>query len=141
MTAVRPRAQRIGDNFALGLTFTRECALVELIGEIDVIAVDGLRKLMDSLHNLDLTIHVDMSAVSFIDSTGLTPIVEACQRRRQAQLSALEIGPCSPSARLLLDVSGLAGTPHLDLQAWDQFWREHHRSGDPAPSSRRQSVW
>ena len=124
MTSLMSRAQRTSATYTLGLTFTRDGARVEIGGDIDLLAADDLAKLMESLNWLDLTIHVDLAAVTFIDSTGLTPIVEAAQRRQQHRLPTVTVDQCSHVARRLLQVTRLGGNPHLDLAGWEAFWSQ-----------------
>jgi anti-anti-sigma factor len=106
----------------LGLTIGREAVLVHLAGDVDVAASADLSRLMVSLDLLAyLPIDVDLSAVTFLDSSGVTPLVDATLRRRDRQLPTVRIGRCSTAARFFLDVSGLDGRPHLDLTAWQRL--------------------
>jgi anti-anti-sigma factor len=106
----------------LGLTLGRDAAQVRLAGDVDLAALADLSRLMVSLDLLAyLPVVVDLSEVTFLDSSGVRPLVEATLRRRRGQLPPVRIGRCSPAARYFLDASGLNGRPHLDLAAWDHL--------------------
>jgi anti-anti-sigma factor len=106
----------------LSVSIGRDAVQVSVAGDVDVAAVADLSRLMDSLDLLAyLPVDVDLSNVTFLDSSGIGPLVEAAVRRRDGQLSAVRIGRCSTAARYFLDVLGLNGRPHLDCAAWDQL--------------------
>jgi anti-anti-sigma factor len=106
----------------LGLTVGRDAARVRLAGDIDLAAAADLSRLMISLDLMAyVAVDVDLGEVTFLDSFGVRPLVEATRRRRRGHLSPLLIGKCGPAARYFLDVSGLQGRPHLDLSAWDRL--------------------
>jgi anti-anti-sigma factor len=108
----------------LGLTIGRDAARVHLAGDIDLAAADDLSRLMVSLDLMAyMAVDVDLGEVTFLDSSGVGPLVEATRRRRRDHLSPLLIGKCGRAARYFLDVSGLQGRPHLDLSAWDRLAR------------------
>jgi anti-sigma B factor antagonist len=105
----------------LGLTLGRHGASVRLTGEIDIVAAADVARLMDSLEAVDGEIHVDLSQVSFMDSSGLQLLIDVARRRqRQAQPPVL-IDRASRPVRRLLNVTGVGGDPTLDVDAWDQF--------------------
>ena len=105
----------------LGLSIGQAAAQVSVAGDVDLAALPDLSRLMESLDLLAyLPVDVDLSAVTFLDTSGVRPLVEATSRRRHRRLPTVRIGRCSPAARFFLDVSGLDGRPHLDLAAWDR---------------------
>jgi anti-anti-sigma factor len=108
-------------QYRLGLVLGRHRAQVDLSGEIDVSAEADLTRLLKSLDVLNVPVTVELAAVSFIDSYGIAPVVEASRRRLTKRLPPVYIGACSPPARRLLDVTGLGGHPHLDLARWDRL--------------------
>jgi anti-anti-sigma regulatory factor len=108
-------------GYALRLTIGRLHAQVHLEGAIDVAAAPDLSKLMNSLDRLvSMAVDIDLSAVTFLDTHGVRPLIDATRRRRRDQLPPVAISECSPRARWFLKVSGLDGQPHLDLAAWDR---------------------
>lgn len=106
--------------YQLGLTLSASQTLVTLTGDIDVAAAPDLGRLMASLDILTVPIHVDMSAVSFVDSSGLTPLIEAT-RRRTASRSPIFVGRRSRSVRRFLEIAGMASDPVLDVNGWDRL--------------------
>lgn len=104
------------------LTLGRATAHVRLAGEIDSASAADLTRLLASLDRLfSMTVEVDLAGVTFLDTAGVHPLIEATRRRESAALPALVIGECSRPARYLLDVAGLGGSPGLSVQAWDQL--------------------
>jgi anti-anti-sigma factor len=130
MSLVAPQA---GAAHALGLTIGRQSAQVRISGEIDLAAVADLTRLMESLDLLAyMSVDVDLGEVTFLDSSGVSPLVEASRRRQFAQLPPILIGLCSSSARCLLDVAELGGNPYLDVAAWDHANKpRRHLMGAP----------
>jgi anti-anti-sigma regulatory factor len=116
---------------SIGLSIGREAVHVHLSGDIDLASGQDLSRLMNSLDLLAyMTLDIDMSAVTLLDSDGIRPLVAATRRREQEHLPPVRIGDCSPMARSYLHVSGLEGRPRLDLQAWDRIGRSTtHRLG------------
>ena len=120
-----PRQAAVNDVasiFRLEVVIGRSTVNVELIGEIDLAAVPKLTTLLESLDGLHMTICIDMAAVTFIDCTGLLPIVDTARRRERQQLPPVKVGECSLIGRRLLLVTGLGAGPVLDLVGWETFW-------------------
>jgi anti-anti-sigma factor len=112
-------APQAAAGYALGLTIGRSSAQVRVDGEIDVAAAADLSRLMKSLDLLaHMAVEVDLRGVTFLDSFGVAPLVDATRRREQNQLPPVLIVERSSAARYYLDVAGLGGQPRLDLAAW-----------------------
>ena len=80
---------------------------VRLHGEIDVLNVDQVRVgLVEALEGRPSTIVVDLSALSFIDSTGLGAIIFGFQRARDQDVGFRLAHP-SRGVRQVLVLSGL----------------------------------
>lgn len=80
---------------------------VRLHGEVDVQNVDQVRGcLAEALEARPSTIIVDLTALSFIDSTGLGAIVFGFQRARDAGV-AFQLTRPSQGVRQILVLSGL----------------------------------
>lgn len=60
------------------------------------------------------TVELDLSAVTFMDSSGLAALIEAHQRLARDSRHLVVVDP-SPVVARVLSVSGVTG--HLDLQA------------------------
>ena len=78
-----------------------------------------------TLEGIDLmppmTLHVAMADVTFLDTSGVRPLVEASRRRRDHDWPPLLIVGISRPAKRLLTLSGLGEGPHLDVAGWDQL--------------------
>ena len=80
---------------------------LEVGGELDVGTVGPLRDHLDALIDNGIgAVHVDMSLVTFCDSTTLSVLVGAFTRLREAQRPMRVINP-SPSVVRVLQLSGL----------------------------------
>jgi anti-anti-sigma regulatory factor len=119
----------------LGLTIGRS-AQVRIAGDIGLEAVADLTRLTQSLDLLGyMSVDVDLSAVTFLDSSGIAPLVEVARRRRDAQLSPVLVGECSPPARFFLDAAQLDGRPYLDIDAWDRAVRDVEGPAQPGAAT------
>jgi anti-anti-sigma factor len=94
---------------------------VRLHGELDLAVADCLAELLASVHDVEAPVTVDLADVSFLDTSGIEPLVELARDRHDQLLPPVRIGACSPQARRVLDLTGLRGTPDLDVAAWDEL--------------------
>jgi anti-anti-sigma factor len=79
-------------------------ARVTVEGEIDIASADGLR---EALENIDATrIEVDLSMVSFMDTSGLNALL-AMSRRCEEAHRALAVVATSEQVGRLFEVSGV----------------------------------
>lgn len=86
-------------------TGTDRC-VVAIQGELDAFAVPEARAAIDGADGS--LVELDLTGVTFIDSSGLAMIVEARQAL-MAQGRRLVLGPRSPIVQRLLELSGVAG--------------------------------
>ena len=100
---------------------TRTAARIELGGEIDLSASRDLTRLLASLDSLQLVVEADLQEVTFLDTAGVEPLVEATRRRAESHAPPLRIAECSPAAQRLLGYAGIGGDPLLDVRAWDRL--------------------
>jgi anti-anti-sigma factor len=105
----------------IDLTLGRSRVLVELGGEIDLLAAPDLRQLLGSLHRLHSDVCLDLAAVSFMDTAGLEPLIEATRDRRDLKLPPLSLRNCSGPVLRLLDVVGIDSDTILDTDRWDRL--------------------
>ena len=105
----------------IDLTLASTHTQVRISGEVDCRACNDLRALMSSLPVVTTPIYVDLTGVTFLDSSGIDPLVQADRQRCQQGHSRLEIGDRSRQAQFFLDVAGLGGRPHLDVEAWTRL--------------------
>jgi anti-sigma B factor antagonist len=81
--------------------------LVRAAGELDVNTAPELREQLARLIAEDTRrIVVDLSDVSFVDSTALSVLVSALKRLRQAD-GDLELASPNPSVRRVFEITGL----------------------------------
>jgi anti-anti-sigma factor len=82
--------------------------LVTLFGELDTASAPVLRDCLAHLVDTGATnLEVDVSGLAFIDSTGLTVLMEQWHRLRPLGGSLALLSP-APAIRRVLDVTGLA---------------------------------
>jgi anti-sigma B factor antagonist len=79
--------------------------LVRATGEIDMSTVDVLRRELDTARADDATALLDLSGVTFVDSTGLHLLLDASHRSAVSDWGFFVVRP-SEAVRRLLDLSG-----------------------------------
>jgi anti-sigma B factor antagonist len=97
----------LADEIVTSLDHDERTATVALRGEIDVLTVDQVRATLAealALHPHDLV--VDLSELTFIDSTGLGALIGGFQRARDAGIRFRLARP-TPPVRQILVLSGL----------------------------------
>lgn len=86
-----------------GSTGLRLC----LHGELDLACVAEFRELLDSAESGEwATVTVDLTALEFMDSTGLCALIHASKNARRAGRSLRIVNPCSTVKRVF-EVTGL----------------------------------
>ena len=98
-----------GNRFSVVLTCTFGVTVMAVSGEVDGATSDRLRREIDEL--LDAaeeppTLVLDLSNVSFLDSTGLNALVHALRRMR-AMGGELTLSAPTEATRKLLAITGL----------------------------------
>jgi anti-sigma B factor antagonist len=76
-------------------------------GELDLLAAPNLRSALEATHHDGATIDLDLSAVTFIDSTGISVILQAWQRAN-AEGGRLVVGAASPVVARVIEATGLS---------------------------------
>lgn len=94
---------------------------LRLHGEIDMASAAHLTRILAPLDTIAAAIGVDLSEVSFLDSSGIEPVVAFDRARTIRGLPPIQVTACSTPARRLLLVSRLGGDPGLDVDAWDHL--------------------
>jgi anti-sigma B factor antagonist len=95
-----------------GRQFWVECdgASVVLGGEIDMAAAAEVSAVLgQALARLN-RVEVDLSAVTFLDSTGLRALCEAADGRAPSSESRLVCRDPSPQVQRVLDITGMSST-------------------------------
>jgi anti-sigma B factor antagonist len=97
----------VPEELVTSLDRTADTVTVALHGEVDVATVDQVRvALADAIAAGPRAIEVDLSDLSFIDSTGLAALVFGFQRSRDATI-AFRLARASRGVRQILVLSGL----------------------------------
>jgi anti-sigma B factor antagonist len=91
-----------------------DACLIRAVGEIDMSTVGALRREVDAARDEVATVLLDLSDVTFIDSTGLHLLLEASQDSADGGWGFVLVGS-SAAVQRLIDVSGTADLlPVLD---------------------------
>ncbi|WP_436778363.1 STAS domain-containing protein [Yinghuangia sp. YIM S09857] len=105
----RPRESEGKDYLTVHCAVMDGLALIVAAGEIDLDSAAGLRTAADTALRSDpAELHIDLSRITFCDSTGLHALVRA--HRIAAQAGATVTVTASTQVRRLLE---LTGTAHL----------------------------
>jgi anti-anti-sigma factor len=84
-----------------------EGCLIRAAGEIDLSSVPALRRELDAARAEAVTVLLDLSGVTFIDSTGLHFLIEASQSSAVSDWTFFVVRP-SEVVKRLIEVSGTA---------------------------------
>ena len=83
---------------------------MRIVGEIDLATVDALRAVTEPLlRQQPDRIAFDLSGVDFMDSSGVTVLLEVAQQSR-----SISILRASLAARRVIETTGLSGVFHLE---------------------------
>ena len=94
-------------QFDIASSVDGDCVRLVVAGELDLLAAPHLRTaLLEASHHNGATIELDLSAVSFIDSTGISVILQAWQRAN-AGGGRLVLGAASPVVARVVEATGL----------------------------------
>jgi stage II sporulation protein AA (anti-sigma F factor antagonist) len=77
-------------------------SVARVSGEVDMSSVDRVAAALTDLSNLALGLVVDLSAVDYLDSSGISLLHDVAQRlRRRSQMLVIVSPPGSPPRRML----------------------------------------
>jgi anti-anti-sigma factor len=85
----------------------QDARLIRAAGEVDVSTVARLRRELDAARDEAATAVLDLSEVTFMDSTGLHLLLEASQNSVDTEWGFFILRPSDPVQRLI-EVSGTA---------------------------------
>ena len=95
------------ERLATSLTRSGSTLTLHLVGELDAATVAVLVDLLDVQVDDDVTVlELDLSRVSFVDSSGLTSFVQAKQRMADRSGQVVLVAP-QPVVVRVLDITGL----------------------------------
>jgi anti-sigma B factor antagonist len=83
--------------------------VIKIIGELDVSNAHRLRAILEGISDPSPRVIIDMSELSFMDSSGLTVLLEATRRG-----ASVVLRQPSPVVRRLVDVTGLGGVLQIE---------------------------
>jgi anti-anti-sigma factor len=86
----------------------RGCAVVVAAGEIDLAASPALHEVLTEAAQSADRIIIDLTDVTFLDSTGMTVMVDALNRHHHRQRGTLCLVGLSQSVRKVLDITHLS---------------------------------
>lgn len=98
----------MGEELTIEIQPGQERVIVAVAGEIDIATVAELRERLFELAESNQSVIVDLSQVSFVDSTGLGALVGAA-KRAAAHGGTLHVVGARPAVRQLFRVTGLDG--------------------------------
>jgi anti-sigma B factor antagonist len=80
--------------------------VVKLLGELDLSTVPELEACLEGLGADGADVRLDLSGLSFCDSSGLSAMVTACKQVRKGG-GSLSIASPQPAVRSVLEITGL----------------------------------
>jgi anti-sigma B factor antagonist len=96
----------MGEELSVTVRRERGIVIAEVIGDIDVTTVAGLRERLFELADSGQPLIVDLNRITFIDSSGLGVLVGAA-RRADAHGGSLHVVCSRPQPRKLLWTTGV----------------------------------
>jgi anti-sigma B factor antagonist len=88
--------------------------VVRLAGELDTAGTHSTRRLLTAYVRAGTTIVVDLSAVTYVGSSGLAALVDLHElARQQGSRLVVVTGPGNGPAHRALEIAGLTGTLHI----------------------------
>jgi len=94
-------------------------------GELDLACAARLDHALRRLDHSPGTVEIDLRAVSFADSHGMKPILDAARRRRDAGIPALLLARVGPEVSWVLQLLGLAPGERPDTALKRMLPRSH----------------
>ncbi len=104
------------DPFTVDVRQNAGIHIAALSGELDLATCEGLP---DILTDLGSTVVVDLHGLSFVDSSGLSALIVARQRREERGSSLVLTRP-RDRVRMTLEIVGLANW----IVPWSPLWEE-----------------
>ena len=105
----------VGGGIRVSGTLEGDSARLRVSGDVDLGTAQAVRDaICEALDGGAREIEVDLGAVGFLDSTGLSILLHAARDadRRGARLST--VAPAGSEARVVMDLARVAGLLHLN---------------------------
>ena len=106
----------VGDYYRVTLVELDDDAVVEVAGEIDMVAHDRLRSVIAEAQSGGRRLVVDLSETTFMDSTGLRVLLEAWRVQTDGGSEMVLRAP-SPAVRALFDITGVGDAMPIEPAA------------------------
>jgi anti-anti-sigma factor len=101
---------QVPDLLTVGVSRNEDQVVVVLAGELDIATIERVKDALDELDQAPASrLVIDLSRLSFLDSTGLAMFVALERRCRENGGPALEIRPGPPAVQRLFELVGAAG--------------------------------
>jgi anti-anti-sigma factor len=95
-------------NFQITTSLNERAPTVSVSGDIDLATADEFRLALDSAYRADNHVHVDLSQVTFMDSTGINALLR--MRRSSGEVSGVvRLTAASSQVQRLLELTGVDG--------------------------------
>jgi anti-sigma B factor antagonist len=100
----------VPDLLAVNVARNDDEVVLTLVGELDIATGERVREVLDGLQQSPPgRLVIDLSQLSFLDSTGLALFVALDKRCRENGAPTLEIRPGPPAVQRLFELIGAAG--------------------------------
>ncbi len=97
-------------------------ACLVVAGELDLAAAPLFAAALDWIDTPNAATRVDLSRVTFADSSGVLPLVENARRHRERGVRLLVVD-AGPAVQRIFELLGVPFRPHIDVDAWDRSVR------------------
>jgi len=88
-----------------------------LIGELDMTNADRLTAVLESEMDLGYRITLDMSELTFMDSTGIRMLIRLARHARTTETAPVELIAPSPSVTRILGMAVPGGIPDVEIRS------------------------
>lgn len=115
-TSDAPRSEPVA-CMQLGMIVRADEAVLDVAGELDLVTAPRLAGALRLLDGATSAV-VDLAEVTFADTAGLEPLVEAVRRTQRGSVPLIRTR-CSAPTRRVFNALGVACEPAIDVAAWD----------------------
>lgn len=99
------RAEQAASGASVSVTMDGDTVpIVSIAGEVDLLAAPKIQEVLDAAFTESKQVVVDLAALDFIDSTGLSAFIEAVTARDGCRLV---VRSAPPMARRVIEITGL----------------------------------
>jgi anti-sigma B factor antagonist len=95
--------------FEIRLSQIAETAIVEALGEIDMATAPEVARAIDSVHGATRLVVVDLSGVTFLDSSALNMLLHCQRSLAERQVGFRIVSPVDKAVRRVFEITRLTG--------------------------------